>query len=156
MKSQQSAEGRRIGWRVTLVAAFFFLDRFIKYSLWFSPRAGSGDDMIQSYLNTNAAFSLDLPSWLDPLLLPVMIGITLLLAAKVVLLIRERNSMVFWWGMLFVGALSNSMDRIQLGGVLDYIDLKWWPVFNMSDVYITISVAMIGLHELVNSRRRKA
>lgn len=42
--------------------------------------------------------------------------------------------------IIFSGAISNIFDRIRLGCVVDYIDLKLWPVFNLADVYITVGV----------------
>jgi signal peptidase II len=35
------------------------------------------------------------------------------------------------------------MDRLRLGYVVDFIDLRWWPVFNLADSAIVIGVAMI-------------
>ena len=44
---------------------------------------------------------------------------------------------------VFSGAVSNIIDRIRLGCVIDYIDLKIWPVFNLADVYIAIGIIFI-------------
>jgi len=41
------------------------------------------------------------------------------------------------------GILGNLIDRIVFGAVIDFIDLKFWPVFNIADSLITIGV--IGL-----------
>ena len=41
------------------------------------------------------------------------------------------------------GALGNSIDRIFLGGVTDFISLGFWPSFNIADSAITTGV--IGL-----------
>jgi len=40
-------------------------------------------------------------------------------------------------GLILGGALSNLWDRLYLGYVVDYIDLRVWPVFNISDSCIT-------------------
>ncbi|MDR3559793.1 MAG: signal peptidase II [Candidatus Pacebacteria bacterium] len=49
------------------------------------------------------------------------------------------------FGILLVlsGAISNIVDRIFFGCVIDYINLRVWPVFNLADVYITIGGALI-------------
>ena len=39
-------------------------------------------------------------------------------------------------GMALGGALGNLVDRLRRGAVLDFIDLGWWPVFNLGDVAI--------------------
>jgi len=38
------------------------------------------------------------------------------------------------------GAASNVYDRITRRAVLDFIDLGWWPAFNLADVAITCGV----------------
>ena len=48
--------------------------------------------------------------------------------------------------LIFSGAISNILDRIRLGCVVDYIDLKFWPVFNLADVYIVIGAILILLN----------
>ncbi|MEK6846425.1 MAG: signal peptidase II [Nanoarchaeota archaeon] len=47
------------------------------------------------------------------------------------------------WALFLGGALGNLMDRWLRGFVIDFIDLKFWPVFNVADAAITVSV--IGL-----------
>jgi signal peptidase II len=44
--------------------------------------------------------------------------------------------------LIFAGAVSNLIDRARLGYVVDYIDLKVWPVFNLADSAITIGIAL--------------
>ena len=43
-------------------------------------------------------------------------------------------------GLIIGGALSNLWDRLFLGYVIDYIDFRVWPVFNISDSCITTGV----------------
>lgn len=47
--------------------------------------------------------------------------------------------------LLFVcaGALSNILDRISTGGVIDFISVPWWSVFNFADVMIVGGVAVL-------------
>ena len=54
---------------------------------------------------------------------------------------------------VFSGAISNLIDRIRLGCVVDYIDIKIFPVFNLGDVYITIGVIMLVIKILKNKSR---
>ena len=48
-------------------------------------------------------------------------------------------------GMMLGGALGNFIDRVRLGEVTDFIDLGWWPAFNVADSSITIGIAVILL-----------
>ena len=45
--------------------------------------------------------------------------------------------------MITAGALGNMCDRIRLGYVVDMIDLKWWPVFNVADICITVGITVM-------------
>lgn len=44
---------------------------------------------------------------------------------------------------ILCGAVSNIIDRLARGCVIDFIDLKFWPVFNLADIYITIGVIFL-------------
>lgn len=39
-------------------------------------------------------------------------------------------------GLAFAGALGNLLDIVRYQCVVDFIDLRWWPVFNLADVGI--------------------
>ncbi len=41
------------------------------------------------------------------------------------------------------GALGNLIDRLRLGYVLDFIDVRVWPVFNIADSAITLGVLLL-------------
>lgn len=51
----------------------------------------------------------------------------------------ERVALV----LVFSGAASNVVDRITRGCVVDFIDLKIWPVFNLADIYIAIGILLL-------------
>lgn len=46
-------------------------------------------------------------------------------------------------GLLLGGALGNLVDRIRYGAVLDFIDVPWWPTFNLADVAIVAGVGLV-------------
>ena len=46
-------------------------------------------------------------------------------------------------GIMVGGALGNMIDRIFRGRVVDYIDLSFWPVFNLADCAIVVGVIII-------------
>ena len=49
-------------------------------------------------------------------------------------------------GLQMGGAVGNLIDRIQVGYVVDFIDLTFWPVFNVADSAICVGVGRPGLH----------
>jgi len=50
--------------------------------------------------------------------------------------------------LILTGAISNILDRLMFGCVIDFIDLGFWPVFNLADVYITIGGIILISHNL--------
>jgi len=46
--------------------------------------------------------------------------------------------------LILAGALGNLVDRLCLGYVIDFLDLRIWPVFNIADSAITIGAILLG------------
>lgn len=45
--------------------------------------------------------------------------------------------------IIISGLLSNLIDRIIYGYMIDFIDLKIWPVFNLADFFITLGTILL-------------
>jgi signal peptidase II len=56
-------------------------------------------------------------------------------------------------GLLVGGSVSNLIDRLRLGHVTDFLDLRFWPAFNLADSFIVIGVAIL-LAALVSAERQ--
>jgi signal peptidase II len=54
----------------------------------------------------------------------------------------NRFDIAAWLGVAVGGATSNLADRFRRGAVIDFIDVGFWPVFNLADVAITSGVLM--------------
>lgn len=46
-------------------------------------------------------------------------------------------------GLQLGGALGNLIDRLRAGAVVDFIDVGWWPVFNLADSSIVVGMALL-------------
>ncbi|MGE0268982.1 MAG: signal peptidase II [Candidatus Omnitrophota bacterium] len=46
--------------------------------------------------------------------------------------------------LILAGAIGNLIDRIMYGYVIDFIDVRFWPVFNIADSAITVGAAIIA------------
>ena len=46
-------------------------------------------------------------------------------------------------GLLIGGSISNLADRVRLGYVTDFLDLRYWPAFNLADSFIVVGVAIL-------------
>lgn len=47
------------------------------------------------------------------------------------------------FGAIVGGAIGNIIDRFHYTYVVDFIDLRWWPVFNVADSCITVGVLIL-------------
>jgi signal peptidase II len=59
-------------------------------------------------------------------------------------------------GLLIGGSTSNLIDRIRLGHVTDFLDLGWWPAFNLADSFIVIGVAILFAALMLGERPHRA
>ncbi len=57
------------------------------------------------------------------------------------------------FGAIVGGAIGNIVDRFHYGYVVDFIDLRWWPVFNVADSCITLGVVLLLIASLQRDRR---
>ena len=92
--------------------------------------------------NTGAAFGMMQGGNL------LLILITLVILAYLIKSWRELCGYgpLVKWGLVFIlgGALGNLYDRISLGFVVDFIDLRVWPVFNAADSFITVGGVLLA------------
>lgn len=72
---------------------------------------------------------------------------------------KEHRRLVIILAIIMGGALGNIIDRFRLGYVIDFISWhvgdKYWPTFNMADVYVTCGVALMILDLLLTTYRDK-
>ncbi|MBI3319439.1 MAG: signal peptidase II [Candidatus Omnitrophica bacterium] len=91
--------------------------------------------------NTGAAFGLFRGHPSVFIVLSVIIGVGVLLE-----LLRHRH--LIWptdlaLSLILGGAAGNLIDRVSWGWVIDFIDLRVWPVFNLADSAITVGVTLL-------------
>jgi len=58
-------------------------------------------------------------------------------------------------GLLIGGSISNLVDRVRLGYVTDFLDLRWWPAFNLADASIVVGVAVLLGSLLLSDRSQR-
>ncbi len=58
--------------------------------------------------------------------------------------LRRSGSLIHYGSVaLAAGAMSNLIDRIRLGLVVDFFDFRIWPVFNIADIAIVLGTAAV-------------
>jgi len=56
---------------------------------------------------------------------------------------------VFALGLVLGGAMGNLLDRVLYGFVIDFIDVGFWPAFNIADSAITIGIILLIVYSWI-------
>jgi signal peptidase II len=66
-------------------------------------------------------------------------------------------------GLLIGGAAGNLIDRLfrgddgfMQGAVVDFIDLQWFPIFNVADMAINVGAGLLILNGILDARPHRA
>jgi len=91
--------------------------------------------------NDGAAFGI----LADRGLLFILVGLVLSGAVLVFarLLPNRRPLLQVSLGLQVGGALGNLADRLRVGHVIDFIQIRYWPVFNLADSAIVCGVGLL-------------
>ena len=72
----------------------------------------------------------------------IIIGIILFYYDK----IQEKRPLQIFLGFILGGTLSNLIDRLLFGFVIDFFDFRIWPIFNIGDSCICIGTACLIIY----------
>ncbi|NQT32423.1 MAG: signal peptidase II, partial [Candidatus Omnitrophica bacterium] len=126
-----------------IILLIYLLDQFSKFYILKVVQQGSSTPVINNILhitlvqNTGAAFGMlkEHPSlFIVIAIIAVFLIVFFLLKKSHALNTPEKIALSFILG----GTLGNLTDRVRFGYVIDFIDLRVWPVFNIADSFITI------------------
>lgn len=99
---------------------------------------------------------------------PGVPGLFIVVTLLVLLLIAralprtDRLSLAAAYGLIGGGALGNLVDRLfrepgfPRGAVVDFVDLGWWPVFNVADTGIVVGAVVLALLLVKVDRQERA
>jgi len=118
--------------------------------------SGESRSLLGTYLsltvqrNTGAAFGM----------FPAATTALIALAAVIIIFIavwgsqmaQSNRLLAAGLGMVLGGAAGNLIDRLRLGCVVDFIDLHFWPVFNVADIGITCGAILVVIALFLRER----
>jgi signal peptidase II len=96
--------------------------------------------------NTGIAFGLFKDQGFVFIIIPI---IAIILLIFNIYYYRQNNSFlnrsyIIAFSLILGGAIGNLIDRMTYGYVVDFLDFRIWPVFNIADSAITIGAIVIG------------
>lgn len=96
---------------------------------------------LEFYQNFGIAFGLPLPAWA---FYGIVVFILVILGYFGWQYYQKRDcGGLFALALVAAGAASNLLDRLRFGYVVDYINIAFWPVFNIADVMVVGGVIIL-------------
>jgi signal peptidase II len=134
-----------------LLICLVLLDQLLKF--WFESSklfVNLGVVIIHVVTNTGASFGMlqnnnALLAWFSI----IVLGIIMMNADKV------KKEQVLPVILTLAGLLGNLIDRVFRGYVVDFIDFRFWPVFNLADSCVVIGVIWLVIVILRNDFEEK-
>lgn len=127
----------------------FLLDQLVKHIVTENMHLGESIPMIKGIfhitfvLNPGAAFGMfEHKRWVFIMAAVVVVLVTGIFYSR---LKKESTRMQTGTGLLLGGAVGNLADRIQTGLVVDFLDFRVWPVFNIADIAICLGAGILIL-----------
>lgn len=143
---------------VAVAAMVTIVDQLTKW--WALTALGDGERIdvlwtLRFVLVFNRGMAFSAGTSLGPL-----IGIVALVVTAVLIRLATRTADVVQRlaiGLIVGGAVGNVIDRLfrgdawMRGAVVDFIDLQWWPVFNVADMGVTCGAALLAFRSFRRS-----
>jgi signal peptidase II len=136
---------------LTIFLIIYFSDRIVKILIYNNFTFGVSYPVLENIIhitpthNTGIAFGL--LRGFDNLVFVLSTAFILIIIVSAVI-IKKPKSRLVKSGLFFIvaGASGNLTDRLFYGHVLDFIDLRIWPVFNIADSAICFGACLIVLY----------
>ena len=151
-------------WRtpVVIAAAVVVVDQLAKHWAVTSLGADRVIDVVWT-LRFNLAFNNGMAFGQGRGLGPVIGVVATVVIVYLLVSLRDQTSKLSTVGMglLIGGAAGNLIDRLFRGdawlngAVVDFIDLQWFPIFNVADMAVNVGAALLILGSVLSSRAHK-
>jgi len=118
------------------------LDQFSKYLITQKMSLADSMPVIKSIFHITYVENTGIAFGLFPQGQILFITISLIIILVIVFFERKKALKSPWerfcLGLVLGGALGNLVDRLRFGFVIDFLDFRIWPVFNLADSGVCI------------------
>jgi len=151
---------RRLSVAVAIVVIEVVLDQSTKWWANSSLRTGRTISVLPTVdfrLAFNSGFSFSTGSSRGQLITVLVAAIAGVLVWQIM---REaRTTRTFLMAAILGGAIGNLIDRVFRaddglfsGRVIDFIDVSWYAVFNVADMFVVVGAITLVIHEVLHDR----
>lgn len=130
-----------------LVLLVIGIDQLSKYVIWINLRPNESLPVIKSVFhityvnNPGAAFGLLADK--TPFFIAVTMVVVIIIFLSYRYLPPDWILMRLALALMLGGAIGNFIDRVRFGYVIDFLDFRIWPVFNLADMALVAGVIIL-------------
>lgn len=139
-----------------IALAVIMLDQFTKWLVWANLAPTGSIAVINNFFyisyteNTGAAFSILRSGRF--FFIPITIIISLVIVYYLYKNHKKSSLLNLSLSLILGGAIGNLVDRIRLGYVVDFFELRFgsytYPIFNIADSAVVIGTCLLALYIL--------
>lgn len=137
-------------WFFATAGLVTLLDQLSKWWAQWLLAPGQSIPIVPGVLHLTLAFNRGIAFGLFPSLGEVFLWVSLVITVGVLVYYLRLPSPSPWTttvaSLLVGGSLGNVWDRLRLGHVVDFIDFRVFPVFNIADTAITCATVLWIMH----------
>lgn len=143
-----------------IIIAVVILDQIIKKAVVASMALYESIPVLQdifhiTYIhNTGAAFSI----MAGKISLLILVPLVMIIAAVIFMLVMRKKGhplMMTSVALIAGGGIGNLIDRMALGYVVDYLDFRVFPIFNLADIAVCVGCGLLILYVLFIDGKQK-
>jgi len=125
----------------------FFIDRFLKYFFLYSNFSfNSGWLNLKIFKNSGVAFGFYLNQNLIYFLISlILLGLFFFLIKNY---IKKNVIIILALTLIIFGAFSNLLDRFLYKSVIDFIEILFFPIFNLADLMIISGIGILVIQNI--------
>ncbi len=158
-KEQTLKKDKKLFWRYfLLIIPIVLLDQATKIAVTRNLSPAETIPLIRNILHITLVFNTGSAFGMFKDMTFFFTGLTIVIISFIAYrLFFEKNELVseieaFSLYLILSGAIGNLIDRIRLGFVIDFIDLRVWPVFNVADSAITCGAVLLAISIFKSSK----
>ncbi|GBC95316.1 Lipoprotein signal peptidase [bacterium HR16] len=134
------------GWFFAATLLLILLDQASKWWIQWRLIPGQSVPIVPGVLYFTLSFNSGIAFGLFPQFGGAFLWVSLAIVSAVMIYYLRLSAPTGWTtaiaSLLAGGALGNVLDRVRLGHVVDFIDFRVFPVFNLADTAVTCATVL--------------